>query len=156
MTNENNQCIISYQNICHRIKGIVFSELTWMVGQIQFNLSGNINKSIKGVIAIMWHTPPTWASPKPVCPIVPNCVLFPYSLFPDRSAMCFSVVLLSFPPLGSRLRLVVYRCWLAAESVTNPSPASLSDFLIQWHLTCSLPQLFNTDGFRPPDTNVSY
>ena len=60
--------------------------------------------------------------------------------------------------------------WLA-ESMTNPSLASLSDLLFDWHLTCALPQPFITDDwwfqvtrrqlqggffFRQPLTNLLY
>ena len=49
-----------------------------------------------------------------------------------------------------------YGCdlWLlASQFAAHPPPASLPDFLLNYHLTYAFPQLFVTDSFKPPDTD---
>ena len=48
-----------------------------------------------------------YSSPEIVSPSVSNGISFPWHLIPDRSVMCFTVVLFSFSPVGSMLRHVV-------------------------------------------------
>ena len=58
-------------------------------------------------------------------------------------------------PLDTGIRLAHNAIDWLAESVTNPSPASLSDLLFHRHLTCALLQPFIADNFWPPDTEDS-
>ena len=70
-------------------------------------------------------------------PTVSRCSQFLLRLLPDCSAMCFSVVLFSFSPLGSRSRLVVLCCRLfcwecdqSTSSVSIGSVPSASDMCV--------------------------